>query len=45
MFTTTAFKEGRCITILQNKESCVNYADIYFLNLYHDKNRRYMDVT
>ena len=44
MFTTTTFEEKRCLPILQNKSSCVNYGDICFLNLYQDKNRRYMDV-
>ena len=31
MFTSTAFQEERCITILQNKGSCVNYEDTTFL--------------
>ena len=44
MFTSTAFVEERCLTILQNKGSCVNYVDTCFLNLYHDKNRKYMDM-
>ena len=44
MFTITAFEEERCLAILQNKGSFVNYEDICFLNLYPDRNRRYMDM-
>ena len=44
MFITTAFEEERCLAILQNKGSFVNYGNIYFLNLYPNRNRRYMDM-
>ena len=44
IFTTTAFEQERCLAILQKKGSCVNYGDICFLNLYHDRNRIYMNV-
>ena len=44
MFTTTAYEEEKCLAILQNKGSCVNYGDICFLNPYHDNNSRYMDM-
>ena len=44
MFTITAFEEERCLAILQNKGSFVNDEDICFLNLYPDRNRRYMDM-
>ena len=44
MFTTCAFEQERCLTKLQKKESCVNYEDICFLNLYHDKSRRYINM-
>ena len=44
MFITTAFEEERCLAILQNKGSFVNYGNIYFLNLYPNRNRRYIDM-
>ena len=44
MFTTIAFEQERCLAILQNKGSCVNYGDICSLNLYYDRNRGYMDM-